>query len=70
MGLRIFNKTELKVRVKIWQLKALKVFNSLRLFIVVTAEILIEILAEIAVEVLVKVKVINADRKNLYIINI
>ena len=60
------------MRLKIWWLKELKVFNSLRLSVVVTAEALAEILVEITVEVLVEVltevKAMNADRKNLYII--
>jgi len=37
--------TELKARVKIRQLKALKVFNSLRLSIVVAVEVLIKLAA-------------------------
>ena len=44
--------TELKVRVKTQQPKELGVFNSPRLFIVVTMEILAEIAAEISAEVI------------------
>ena len=49
MGLRIFSKTELKVQVKIRQLKEFKVFNSLKLSIVVIAEILAEITISLVV---------------------
>ena len=52
---------EIKARVKIRQLKELEAFDSLRLSIVVTTEVLMEILAEI--------KAMNADRKNLYVIS-
>ena len=43
--------TELKARVKIRQLEELKVFDSLRLSIVVAAEVLVEIAAEILIEI-------------------
>ena len=54
-------RTELMARVKIRELKELKVFNSLRLSIVVLIEILLEVLTD--------VKAIDADRKNLYVIS-
>jgi len=43
IAVEIASRTELKARVKIRQLKALKVFNSLRLSMVVAAEVLIEL---------------------------
>ena len=42
---------ELKVWVKIRRLKELKVFNSLRLSVVVTTEVLTDILADITTDV-------------------
>ena len=47
--------TELEVRVKIRQPEELKVFDSLRLSVVVAAEIFAEIAAEIAAELLMEV---------------
>ena len=41
-------KIELVARVKIWQLEELKVFNSLRLSVVVLAEVLPEVFADVA----------------------
>ena len=43
----IASRTELKARVKIRQPKELKVFNSLRLFIAVTAEIFTKLISRI-----------------------
>ena len=43
--MRISGRTELEARVEIRQLKALEVFNSLRLSVVVTAEVLVELAA-------------------------
>ena len=45
----------MKLRLEIWRPKELKVFNSLRLSIVVLAEVLPEVLADVAVEVLVEI---------------
>ena len=42
---------ELKAWVEIWWLKELKVFNSLRLSIVVTVEVFADVLADITVDV-------------------
>ena len=46
---------ELVARVKIRQLEELKVFNSLRLSIVVAAKVLAEILTEIAAKLLIEI---------------
>ena len=46
--------TELEARVKVRQLEALKVLNSLRLSIVVLAEILPEVLTEVLAELTVE----------------
>jgi len=46
-------RTELKARVEIRQLEELEVFNSLRLSVVVTTEILTEILTEVKVSLVV-----------------
>ena len=43
MGLRISGGTELEARVEIRQPEELKVFDSLRLFVVVAAEVLIKL---------------------------
>ena len=43
------------LQLKIWRLKKLKVFNSLKLLSVVTIKILIDILAEILKEVLTEI---------------
>jgi hypothetical protein len=60
MGSRISSRTELKARVKVRQPKELEAFNSLRLSIVVLAEvltdILIKVLAEISTEVVAEVE--------------
>ena len=48
---------ELEARVEIRQLEELEVFDSLRLSVVVAAEVLAEILAEIAAEVVAEVLV-------------
>jgi len=50
--IEITSRTELKAWVKIRQLKELKVFNSLRLSIVVAIEVLTEVLIEITTEIL------------------
>ena len=62
---------QLRVWVKIQQLKELEVFNSLKLSIVVTAEVLVEIAIEVLVEILAEIlamEVIDAECKNLYIV--
>jgi len=46
-------RTELKARVEIRQLEELEVFNSLRLSVVVAAEVLAEILAEVEASLVV-----------------
>ena len=48
-------------RVEIQQLKELEVFDSLRLSIVVTVEVLAEIFTEIAIEVLAKILKVKAS---------
>ena len=48
---------QLKAQVKIRQLEELKVFNSLRLSVVVTTEILTKVLMDITAEVLVEITV-------------
>jgi len=49
-------RTELTARVKIRQLKELKVFNSLRLSMVVTTEVAAGVLAKVTTKVLAEVK--------------
>ena len=49
--------TELKVRAEIRQLKELEVFNSLRLSVVVAAEVLVDIFTDIAAEIAADVAV-------------
>jgi len=49
--MEIASRTELKARVKIRQLKALEVFNSLRLSMVLLMEVPIEVLTDVTADV-------------------
>ena len=52
---------ELEAWVEIRQLEELEVFNSLRLSVVVAAEVLPEVLADVAVEVLAEILEVEAS---------
>ena len=54
MGVALELVAELKTRVEVRQLKALKVLDSLRLSVVVFTEILLEVLAEVLTELAVE----------------